>query len=162
MRPGRELSPDDGKLCWDRIQAYTFYCTRAIISFLRLLVEDDYSVFRSGLLNNSRPTVTDSFPKQQTKIDEVTRPQAYYYASTKFRPTFVYFSRAVETHFKKELGFLGFLKKNLKNLKSQVLGFLGFLFSSQNFYFFVSNSVNLFELIAVAIISFRNVKHSSA
>ena len=29
----------------------------------------------------------------------------------------------------------------------------GFLFSSQNFYFFMSNSVNLFELIGVAIIS---------
>ena len=27
------------------------------------------------------------------------------------------------------------------------LGFLGFLFSSQNFYFFMSNSVNFYEFI---------------
>ena len=51
------------------------------------------------------------------------------------------YNRAVETRFKKP-----------KNPK-QFLGFVDFLFSNQNFYFFVSNSVNLFELIGVAIIS---------
>jgi len=54
-------------------------------------------------------------------------------------------SRAVETHFK-NLGFLVF-----KNPKRPIK--LSFLCSSQNFYFFMSNSVNLFELIGVAIIS---------
>src|SRR6218665_3893105 len=42
--------------------------------------------------------------------------------------------------------FLGFLK--LKNLKSYVFMFFMFLlFSSQIFYFFVSNSVNFYEFI---------------
>ena len=38
-----------------------------------------------------------------------------------------------------------------KRLKVKKIWFLGF-FSSQNFYFFMSNSVNLFELIGIAII----------
>jgi len=46
----------------------------------------------------------------------------------------------------KNLGFL-------KNLKVRILGFYFFLFTSQNFYFFMSNSVYLFELIGVASIS---------
>jgi len=34
-----------------------------------------------------------------------------------------------------------------------ILGFLGFYFTSQNFYFFKSQYVNLFDFIGVAIIS---------
>jgi len=47
----------------------------------------------------------------------------------------------------KNLGFFRFFKKPKK------LDFWVFWFSSQNFYFFVSNSVDLFELIGIAIIS---------
>ena len=49
---------------------------------------------------------------------------------------------ADQTHFKKPRLFR-FFKKPEK---------LGFLFYSQNFYFFMSNSVSLFEFIGVAII----------
>jgi len=54
--------------------------------------------------------------------------------NSKLRDVLYAGSRAVETHFKTS-------------------NFLGFLFSSQNFYFFISKSVNLFQLIGVTIIS---------
>jgi len=46
-------------------------------------------------------------------------------------------SRAVWHGFK-NLGFLGFLKKNLKNLKSPNLGFLGFFYKIKNLMFDLS------------------------
>jgi len=49
--------------------------------------------------------------------------------------------------------FLGFLKPK----KPEKLGFyVFFLFSSQNFYSFMSNSVNFSEFIGVAIILWRS------
>ena len=52
--------------------------------------------------------------------------------------------RAVETHLKKPRYFSLFKPMAIKPEK---LSCLGFLFSSQNFYFFMSNSVNFYEFI---------------
>jgi len=59
-------------------------------------------------------------------------------------------TRAVQTHFK-NLGFLGYFKKPKEHEKLGFQIFRFFGFSSQNLYIFMSNSVNLFEFIGVAI-----------